>query len=202
MAQVQTVRVGAVDSSQLGTTLMHETIFVLTPRYSRTIPKNGEAKSSRRRYNAPERTQGQRRGHDCRPHGDRPGSLSPQDQADRAADRINIIVATGIYTYHDAPLYFHFRGPGTVLGGPEPIMDMFVRDINEGIAGTGVKAAILKCATDEPGVTRASSEICAPSRRPTARPACPSLPIHTPESAWDLTSSGSFAKKESTCRAL
>jgi predicted metal-dependent phosphotriesterase family hydrolase len=27
------------------------------------------------------------------------------------------------------------------------------RDIDEGIAGTGVKAAILKCATDEPGVT-------------------------------------------------
>ena len=30
---------------------------------------------------------------------------------------------------------------------------MFVRDIDEGIAGTGIKAAILKCATDEPGVT-------------------------------------------------
>jgi phosphotriesterase-related protein len=33
------------------------------------------------------------------------------------------------------------------------MVDMFVRDITEGIAGTGVKAAILKCATDEPGVT-------------------------------------------------
>ena len=31
--------------------------------------------------------------------------------------------------------------------------DMFMRDITEGIAGTGVKAAILKCATDQPGVT-------------------------------------------------
>jgi phosphotriesterase-related protein len=31
--------------------------------------------------------------------------------------------------------------------------DLFVRDITEGIAGTGIKAAILKCATDEPGVT-------------------------------------------------
>ena len=31
--------------------------------------------------------------------------------------------------------------------------DMFVRDITEGIADTGIKAAILKCATDEPGVT-------------------------------------------------
>ncbi|EUA31184.1 aryldialkylphosphatase [Mycobacterium xenopi 3993] len=28
--------------------------------------------------------------------------------------------------------------------------DLFVRDIEHGIADTGVKAAILKCATDEP----------------------------------------------------
>jgi phosphotriesterase-related protein len=41
-----------------------------------------------------------------------------------------------------------------VLGGPELIVDMFVRDINEEIADTGVKAGILKCATDEPGVTK------------------------------------------------
>jgi phosphotriesterase-related protein len=31
--------------------------------------------------------------------------------------------------------------------------DMFVRDIVQGIADTGIKAAILKCATDEPGLT-------------------------------------------------
>ena len=31
--------------------------------------------------------------------------------------------------------------------------EMFIRDIENGIADTGVKAAILKCATDEPGVT-------------------------------------------------
>jgi phosphotriesterase-related protein len=66
---------------------------------------------------------------------------------------LNIIVATGVYTYNDVPMYFHFQGPGTTLGGSELMVDMFVRDIEEGIAGTGVKAAILKCATDEPGVT-------------------------------------------------
>jgi len=73
----------------------------------------------------------------------------------RVADQtdINIIVATGVYTYNDVPMYFHFRGTGTTLGGPEMMIDMFVKDIEEGIAGTGVKAAILKCATDQPGVT-------------------------------------------------
>lgn len=63
------------------------------------------------------------------------------------------MVATGVYTYNDVPMYFHFSGPGTALDGPEPMVGMFVRDITEGIAGTGIKAAILKCATDEPGVT-------------------------------------------------
>jgi phosphotriesterase-related protein len=68
--------------------------------------------------------------------------------------QIHIIVATGIYTYSDLPFYFHFRGPGTTMGGPELMTEMFVRDIKEGIAGTGVRAGILKCATDEPGVTK------------------------------------------------
>ena len=40
-----------------------------------------------------------------------------------------------------------------MLDGPELMTEMFVRDIREGIAGTGVKAGILKCATDKPGMT-------------------------------------------------
>jgi phosphotriesterase-related protein len=63
------------------------------------------------------------------------------------------VVATGVYTYNDVPMYFHFTGPGGALGDGEPMVDMFVSDIEHGIADTGVKAAILKCATDEPGVT-------------------------------------------------
>jgi phosphotriesterase-related protein len=70
-----------------------------------------------------------------------------------AATDINIVVATGVYTYNDVPMYFHFTGPGGALGDSEPMVDMFVRDIEHGIADTGVKAGILKCATDEPGVT-------------------------------------------------
>jgi phosphotriesterase-related protein len=50
-------------------------------------------------------------------------------------------------------MFLSYRGPGTPLNGPEPMVDMFVKDIEEGIADTGVKAAILKCATDQPGVT-------------------------------------------------
>jgi len=52
------------------------------------------------------------------------------------------------------PFYFHYRGPGTALNGPELMVDMFVRDITVGIGDTGIRAGILKCATDEPGVTK------------------------------------------------
>jgi phosphotriesterase-related protein len=71
---------------------------------------------------------------------------------------LNIVVATGCYTYEDAPFFFHHRGPalnaafGTQV--PDPMVDMFVRDITEGIAATGVRAAFLKCAIDAPGLTR------------------------------------------------
>jgi phosphotriesterase-related protein len=39
------------------------------------------------------------------------------------------------------------------LGEADPMIDMFVGDITEGIAGTGVKAAFLKCAIDHNGLT-------------------------------------------------
>src|SRR3712207_174086 len=77
----------------------------------------------------------------------------------RVAEQVdlNIVVATGCYTYEDVPFFFHHRGPAlnAALGTevPDPMVDMFVRDITEGIAGTGVKAAFLKCAIDSPGLT-------------------------------------------------
>jgi len=67
---------------------------------------------------------------------------------------LNIVVATGVYTYDSAPKYFMIRGPVMGLDLPDPMVDMFIRDINEGIADTGVKAAFLKCAIDSPGMTK------------------------------------------------
>jgi phosphotriesterase-related protein len=78
----------------------------------------------------------------------------------RIAERVpqlNIVAATGLYTYDDVPFYFHYRGPALndVAGEdvPDPMVDMFVKDIREGIAGTGVKAGLLKCAIDHQGMT-------------------------------------------------
>jgi len=60
---------------------------------------------------------------------------------------MQVLVATGIYW--EVP--HHFRS--TTGRSIDYIADLFVRDIRDGIMGTGVKAAIIKCATDEPGVT-------------------------------------------------
>jgi phosphotriesterase-related protein len=44
-------------------------------------------------------------------------------------------------------------GPGTLLDGDEPLDELFKRDIEEGIQGTDIKAAMLKCAVDHDGLT-------------------------------------------------
>jgi phosphotriesterase-related protein len=155
MAQVQTVR-GGIDTSQLGPTLMHEHVFVLDTEILQNYPEEWGDEDKRVADAVTRLNELKARGVDSIV--DLTviglGRYIPRIEQIAKQTKINIIVATGIYTYRDAPLYFHFRGPGTVLGGPELIVDMFVRDITEGIADNGVKAGILKCATDEPGVTK------------------------------------------------
>ena len=56
---------------------------------------------------------------------------------------MQVVVATGIY--YDVPRYFRSRSA-------DHAAELFVKDIRDGIADTGVKAAIIKCAADEAGV--------------------------------------------------
>jgi phosphotriesterase-related protein len=75
-----------------------------------------------------------------------------QRVADQLPD-LNIVVATGCYIYEDVPFFFHYRGPALGADVPDPMVDMFVGDIRDGITGTGVRAGLLKCAIDAPGLT-------------------------------------------------
>jgi len=155
MARVETVR-GPIDSSQLGTTLMHEHVFVLDTEIVQNYPEDWGSEEKRVADAVVRLNELKARGVDSIV--DLTviglGRYIPRIQQIARQTAVHIVVATGIYSYHDAPLYFHFRGPGTVLDGPELMTEMFVRDITQGIADTGVKAGILKCATDEPGVTK------------------------------------------------
>jgi len=154
MATVQTAR-GPVDTAQLGATLMHEHIFVLSPEIMQNYPETWGDEDQRvndavRRLNELH-SRGVKSVVDLTVIG--LGRYIPRIARVAEKTSINIVVATGIYTYNDIPFYFHFRGPGTPMGGPEIMVDMFVRDIEQGVAGTNIQAAILKCATDAPGLT-------------------------------------------------
>src|SRR5689334_1549490 len=143
MATVQTMR-GPIDSAQLGVTLMHEHIFVLSTEIMLNYPEDW-GDEQRRIDDAIARLNELHSGGvnsvvDLTVIG--LGRYIPRIQRIAEQTPINIIVATGLYTYNDIPLYFHLKGPGTVLDGPEPMIDMFLRDIEQGIAGTNVKAGI------------------------------------------------------------
>ncbi|MBN1529798.1 MAG: phosphotriesterase [Thermoleophilaceae bacterium] len=66
----------------------------------------------------------------------------------RVADEsgLNIILATGVYTYDHLPQPLLNRTE-------DQIAEIFVHEIEHGIQGTGIKPAFIKCAADEPGVT-------------------------------------------------
>ena len=154
MAQVNTVR-GPIDTARLDVTLMHEHVFVLSPEIMQNYPE-GWGDEDKRVADAVARlnelhARGVQSIVDLTVIG--LGRYIPRIERVARQTELNIVVATGVYTYNDVPMYFHFQGPNTELGGPEFMVDMFVRDIEEGIAGTNVKAAILKCATDRQGIT-------------------------------------------------
>lgn len=150
---IDTVR-GPIDTSQLGVTLMHEHIFVLSPEIQQNYP--GQWNEDERVADAVAKLNALKsRGVDTLVDVTVVGLGRdiPRIQRISAQTALQIVVATGLYIYNDLPLYFHLRGPGTLFGGSEVMADMFVRDITEGIAGTGVKAAILKCTTEADGLT-------------------------------------------------
>ncbi len=159
MSQVPTAA-GPVDTAELGPTYMHEHIFTLTADVQQNYPEEwgseearvADAVSKLRALAA----QGIRTIVDPTVVG--LGRYIPRIQHIAGQlPELNIIVATGIYTYDAIPFFFQHRGPalnqavGTEV--PDPMVDMFVKDITEGIAGTGVQAGMLKCAIESAGMT-------------------------------------------------
>ncbi|HEX2574858.1 MAG TPA: hypothetical protein VHK88_00825 [Aquihabitans sp.] len=188
MPAVQTVR-GPVDSADLGRTYMHEHVFVLTADVQQNYPDEWGDEDERvadavAKLNALA-AQGVRTIVDPTVIG--LGRYVPRIVriAEQVPD-LNIVVATGCYTYGDVPFFFHHRGPALAeaLGAdvPDPMVDMFVGDITDGITGTGVRAGLLKCAIDHQGLTKGVERVMravAGAHRATGTP----ITVHThPES--------------------
>ena len=150
MSTVETIR-GPVDAGALGTTLMHEHVFILQPealqnwghafgpaywdeqeRLDDGIAKLGLVRDAGIRTIVDPTVPGL-------------GRYIPRLQRLNAAVDLNIVVATGVYAFLELPNFLAYR---TV----EAIAELFVREIREGIDDTGVTAAFLKCAVERHGV--------------------------------------------------
>ena len=127
MPQVQTVQ-GPVDTAELGQVLMHEHVFVLSADVQQNHPEEWGSEEQRI-ADAVEKLEalaatGVRTIVDPTVIG--LGRYIPRIQ--RVAEQVdlNIVVATGCYTYDDVPFFFHHRGPAldAALGTevPDPMV--------------------------------------------------------------------------------
>jgi phosphotriesterase-related protein len=79
---------------------------------------------------------------------------------------VRILACTGIYSYDYLPHYFENRDV-------DAMAEHFVSDIEEGIQGTGIRAAFLKCAADAAGVTENVEKIHRACARASIRTGAP-----------------------------
>jgi phosphotriesterase-related protein len=150
VATVETVR-GPVEVQELGTTLMHEHVFVLDPeaianygtawgpsfwdeevRVADAIAKLGAVSEAGIRTLVDPTVVGL-------------GRFIPRLQRINEEVDLNIVVATGLYAFLELPQFFRYRSV-------DQLAALFVRDLRDGIEHTGVRAAFLKCAVEEYGL--------------------------------------------------
>jgi phosphotriesterase-related protein len=180
MATIETLG-GPLDTSELGTVLMHEHIFNLTAEIQIAHPGfNGwdpevEIPKAQEAFRAVKAA-----GIDTIVELSPIGLGRSLDLMRRAVEGtgVNVIAATGLYTYDVLPRPWHFVGPGTLLDGDEPLDALMRADLSEGMEGSGIKPGILKCAIDAEGVTehveRVVRSVCR-IHKETGTPIC----IHT-----------------------
>lgn len=181
MAQVQTVT-GPIEADELGTTLIHEHLRNRDEAVHEQWPGAGTAKED-----PP---------HAVPPGGDfeiavreakaavdlgiktigEPTAMFLGRDVDfmrRVSEEtgLQVVPCTGIYTYDHLPQFF-------VTRDADQIADLFVSDIEQGIQGTEISAAFIKCAADESGVTENIEKIHRASARASLRTGAPIM-AHT-----------------------
>lgn len=152
-ATVETLR-GQVAADDLGRVLIHEHVFIMDVEYSCNYRPDAFAEetiaAAAARLNALKAT-GIDTIVDLTVLGI--GRHVPNFVRLAPLTELNIVVSTGIYTFDEVPRPFQYYGPGLIKDpGFEPMVGHFVRDITEGIGGTAIRAGMLKCAIDEPGL--------------------------------------------------
>jgi len=156
MTTVQTA-LGPIATTELGSTLMHEHVVTRSPGVQENWPhlwdRNGILDIAERKM-AELYSRGIR-------------SIVDLTTVDLGRDidlilgvarrsRVHIVVATGVWWMPQRYFGAH---------GVDAVADLFIRDITQGIANSGVKAAIIKCATDTAGVTPVIDNVLRASAR-------------------------------------
>lgn len=150
MTTVETLT-GPVDVGELGPTLMHEHVFTLDADYLHNYGKGDwwdEDAELERAVDKLNRLADKGITTIVDPTVLGLGRDIPRLAKIAERVRVKIVVATGVYTYDSLPFPYSLQGPGLPLGGDDPLVRDFTRDIIDGISGTDVKAAFLKCAVE------------------------------------------------------
>lgn len=146
MAQIQTVT-GPIEDTQLGQTLIHEHLRVRSEEVVAQFPHlYDEEEEFRRAVKDVSAAKAKGIQTICDPTVMGLGRDVHFMERVARETGMQVVVATGIYTFHYLPPHFQNR--------PVDYMaDLFVRDIEVGIQNTSIKAGFLKCATDFQGIT-------------------------------------------------
>jgi phosphotriesterase-related protein len=139
---------GPIDTADLGLTLAHEHVYTLNTEMRIQYPWNEEEKVALAVRKLKEiKALGFKTlvDHTCFGL----GRYVPRLRRISEESGVQLILCTGLYTFFDIPPFWrsHIR-----YVSPTFMEDFFVREIEQGVADTGVKPAFLKCATEHYGV--------------------------------------------------
>lgn len=154
MARINTAA-GPIDADQLGTVLSHEHIFVLNEDYRINFLTDWD-EAARVDEAVATLTELKAAGVDTLMDVSVAGLGRNVERVAKVAERVelNIVVATGLFTFHDLPFQFHYTGPGLGYDDlPDPLDAAFIRDLTEGVGDTGIKAGFLFCAIEAEGLS-------------------------------------------------
>jgi phosphotriesterase-related protein len=166
MATVETVA-GRIDVDELGLTLIHEHFFSSDEAVSIQWP---HVRDHEQEFELARESAAAVKGHGVKTVVEPTAMLLGRDV--RASQRLaadsglQIVVCTGIYTYDHLPQFLLNRSEDFIAG-------LFAHDIEEGIQGTDIRAAFIKCAADEPGVNERIEKIHRAAARASLRTNAP-----------------------------
>lgn len=176
MPEVQTVQ-GAVDADELGVTLIHEHMRARDDAVAAEWPGAYDEQAELEAALAEVRGA---HGHGVQTIVDPTAMYLGRDVRfmKQVADEtgVRIVACTGIYSYDHLPPFFVNRDADAMAA-------LFASDIEQGIQGTPIRAAFIKCAADAAGVTENIEKIHRAAARASVQTGAPIMAHSAPPTA-------------------